>query len=148
MDDIYNSYHKIEDRELYASRNTSSAIFRGNWLQTLRFDYIPVIKREDIDKGYIIRYFTRRANLVAGEITEISVQDKWKLQKIGMFRFVDIPWKISGMLEDIAGEGSVHSPIRKYTGVLTANKENVMLAESNMPGIKLKLTDYRQYYQG
>lgn len=149
MTDVPDGYYWNNlNREIYIKNNPAMAALRGEWLTTLRFDYIPNIKQEDLDRTYITRYFCRRANLNDGEIVEISRQTMNKLKKYSIFKFVEVPWKIKGQLDDIPGPNNINTPTRLFTGVITSNTEMVNMKNKEMPGLKNKLSNPLQYYQG
>lgn len=131
------------DVYLYESLISVPDYLRGHNSTILRFDFVPIISKQDIDNGSIIRYFARQSNVGHGEIIEIDKSKYDLLKTLPLYLAISIPWKISGSLDDI-----LSGPIRIFTGVLTANQLAVQDAENLMPGIKLKLINFQQFYQG
>jgi hypothetical protein len=122
---------------------------RGKVLSAMGLDHEPKIRRLDLDRGWIKRYFTRKKNVSRGEIIEISHPQSLKLSHIPMFQIIEVEWRIRGRLEDtLPPEDLADKPIRLHTGLVTANRITVEEADVKMPGIKNKLKDPLQYYQG
>jgi hypothetical protein len=109
-------------------------------------EYTPRVTQEDIDKQYIIRYFTRQVNVRIGEITEINKDVYNDLQKNSLWQTVMVTWRIAGALDDVYGVPDVNTPVRLFTGVLTANGNSTIAADLEMPGLKDKLNDPSQFY--
>lgn len=110
-------------------------------------DYYPTTSHRDIDNGYVMRYFVSQVNHKNGEITEIDSKTYQRLRKNPLYRTVSVEWKITGPLQDVKGDGRPNSATVRVTGVLSANKKAVMLAEEEMPGIKYKLMDFKQLWR-
>lgn len=104
-------------------------------------DYIPQIKKEDIDKRSINRYFARKANDKKGEIIEIDEKKYRSLKNVALYLIIMIPWRISGPVDNFSVGGTI------YLGALSANRMAIRNAEDKMENIGLKLTDPLQYYQ-
>jgi hypothetical protein len=111
-------------------------------------DYYPVISKEDIDNGFINRYFTKQINHANGEITEIDRKTYSRLKNTPMYKVVEIEWKITGPLEDIFGKDADNNKKLVQTGVITANKKATEFAEEEMPGMKYKLMNFKQLWKG
>lgn len=134
--------------DLYKSNSTAKDYLKGNSVGTLGLDYVPVISAADIKREYIIRYFARQCNQDAGEIIEISKSQYTHMVTSPLYTTTQLQWRISGNLNDIAGQGLANSPERLYTGVLTANTLARESAEEILPGITNKLQKLTQYYSG
>ena len=128
----------------YSKLNSVPGYLKGQDDTLFRFDHVPTITREDIDRGYIERYFATRSNVVGGEIVEISKQKYQTLQSAPIYTTAKIRWRISGALDSIASEGSV----RLYVGVIDANTEAAKDGDRQIPGMKYKLPDPLEFYQG
>lgn len=111
-------------------------------------EYFPQPTTEDIDNEYLIRYFTRPANQHAGEIYEISKQTFDRIKTNNLYKSISMKWRVSGKLDDVMASPDINTPVRLYTGVLTANKLSLDMAESEMSGMKQKITNYAQFYKG
>lgn len=111
-------------------------------------EYYPVISKDDITQGYVVRYFARQANFKVGEITEISPQTYQRIKSNALFNIISMEWKIAGPLDDVMGIPHINSPTRLQTGVITANKLTLATAEKDMPGLQYKLMNPTQFWIG
>ena len=109
-------------------------------------DFNPAITPDDVDKGFIIRYFCKQVNQKLGEIVEIDQNTFSKLSTNNMYKTIQMTWRISGILDDIPGPPNINMPTRLYTGVITANKLSVQAAEKELPGMVNKVINFQQYY--
>jgi hypothetical protein len=109
-------------------------------------DYVPHVSQEDIDRGYMIRYFVRQANHIDGFITEVAQSDYESLKTNHFYVTLELHWRITGPLDDIPGPNAVNTPTRLYTGVTTANSLALNEGEKVLPGIKLRLRNPTAYY--
>lgn len=135
-----------EMREAYDQLKTLPSYLAGDDNTLYHFDHILNIQKQDIDRGYITRYFVRRSNVDNGEIVEID-KDKYNVVKNSkLHQTIEVIWRISGALDSMKNEQWTED-INLYTGVLDANEAAIKRAELEMPGIKYKLNDLLQYYQ-
>lgn len=136
-----------EDIVLYNERKQVPEYLRGDRTTTYGMDYIPNIRKADIDKTYIYRYFVMRSNVDADEIVEINKTQYNNLKSSKLHVTHQMVWRIAGRLDSIKNENLKDENINFYTGVLEANEAALQQAERVMPGIKYKITDTLQYYQ-
>lgn len=106
-------------------------------------DYFPKVTPDDIENGYMVRYFTRQSNHTQGEIQEIDMQTSGKLSGNTLYKVVSFEWRIAGPLDDSIRVGN--TPV---LGVLSANKKTLDIADKNMPGMKYRLFNLTQFWQG
>jgi len=127
--------------------------------------YTPHPTKREYMFGEITRYFARFiTHKSSGDITEISNTTYAKLKSNQLYSTISIRWRIAGKLDD---EGATINPdgtygtikridpdltidpnvIRLYTGVVTANKLSVALADEDMPGIRDYLTNYIRFWK-
>jgi hypothetical protein len=112
-------------------------------------DYTPVINRKDIDNGEIVRYFARPVHQRSpSEIVEISKPTFQNLSNNKLYNVVSLRWLIRGKIDDVPGLTNINTPTRLYTGVRTANRLSVEIADERMPGLKTIITDYIKFWQG
>ncbi len=109
-------------------------------------EYYPEITDEDVDNGFIIRYFTRQSNHHTGEIYELDKRTYNKVSSNPLYNVIALDWKITGKLDDIMGTQIGNSPVRTYTGVNTANQKAVNEADRELPGMKYKLMNFSQFW--
>lgn len=110
--------------------------------------YTPQITARDRTNGEIFRYFARfTTHTSSADITEVSKVTYTTLKKNSLYQVVKIRWKITGKLEDEFGLPNINTPVRLYTGVLTANQLSVELADETMKGIKEYITDYKRFWE-
>lgn len=134
------------DIEIFNSIKTPPSYFRGGDRFILRFDITPIITKEDLDNGYLQRYFARSiSNTDASQIVEIDSSKFSLCSTISLYVVLKMIWKIKGKLEDVyTSDGK----IKLYTGVITANKKSVEDGEKILSGLTLKLQNPAQFYQG
>lgn len=111
-------------------------------------EYIPKLSEDDIDRGTIERYFVRQANHLVGEIVEIDKQSFERLKANALWQTVQLTWRIAGDLDDVLGPPNINSPVRTYTGVITANQMAIDEGNAVLPGLKYKLMNNTQYWIG
>lgn len=110
--------------------------------------YTPQITARDRKNGEILRYFTRfTTHTSSADITEVSKTTYTALRKNPLYRTVKIRWKISGKLDDEFGLPNINTPVRLYTGVLTANRLSVELADEVIKGLKEYISDYKRFWE-
>jgi len=106
----------------------------------LEFDdpsyYKPEITEEDLKRGYVVRYFIKQRNDIAGRIQEID-KDQFDLladQSAGLnpnyYKSVQLKWKITGPREDIIKNGIIQTP-----GVIGTNNRTILEKDKLMKGL-------------
>jgi hypothetical protein len=111
--------------------------------------YTPVPTKLEITNGEIVRYFARFATHVnTDDIVEISQQTYQSILSNKLYTKVSIRWKIRGSLEDEVGLTTEGDPITLYKGVITSNRDSVLLADETMPGIRFNINDFQRFWQG
>jgi len=129
----------------YGVTNTIPRSFDQNEIQIE--SYIPVITKQDRMQGYITRYFARPSNQHDGEIMEISKTTYDRVKSNPFYICVSIEWRISGDLEDKTPTISTpNSPRLQYTGVVTANRLSLELANETLPGMNHQITNMTQFH--
>jgi hypothetical protein len=99
--------------------------------------YTPRPTKRERQFGEITRYFVRfTTHLSAADILEVSNTTYTKLKRNPLYHTTNVRWRISGKLDDEFDLTNPHKPIRLYTGVVTANKLSIELANEEMPGLK------------
>lgn len=117
----------------------------GNSKSILQFDTFPLITKQDIDNGFIIRYFAIRISESApSEIIEITKFKYNELKNIPLYTTIDVSWRIRGKLEDITNSFG----IKVYTGVISSNELSIRAAQKIIPRINEKLINPAQFFQG
>jgi hypothetical protein len=111
-------------------------------------EHYPSVTKEDIDNGFMMRYFIRQANYRSGYITEISKSLAETLKEHPVYKIVMLEWKISGALDDILGAQKINTPVRTYTGIRTANELTATRFDKDMSGLKDRLRNYVQFWVG
>ena len=136
--------------------------------------YTPHPTKREYQFGEILRYFARFGTHKSSiDITEISNTTYAKLTANKLYSVISIRWRIVGKLDDewaMLNPDGTYGPIvqitegltikridpdltigpnviRLYTGVVTANKLSVALADEDMPGIKDYLTNYIRFWK-
>lgn len=109
--------------------------------------YYPVPTKREYEEGRMMRYFVRQANHSVGEITEVAKTTYDRLRTNPFFKTVAVIWRISGDLDDVPGPRNVNTPTRLYTGVITANRLALELANEEMPGMINQITNLTQFYK-
>ena len=101
-----------------------------------------VIKKMDIDNGYVNRYFLQKINET--KILEVSqiTYDKWASNVIDkkLHNAATLQWSITGNIEDVTINGILS------IGVISKNKTAVEEASQTIPDIALILTNFTQFY--
>lgn len=110
--------------------------------------YTPLVTKADTASGEISRYFVRFVtHTMPSDIVEVSKQTYQSVKANQFYIKVIIRWKIVGKLEDETGLTSDGNPITLYKGVLSSNRDSVLLAEETLVGIKLLISDFRRFWQ-
>lgn len=101
-----------------------------------------VIKKMDIDNGYVNRYFLQKINET--KILEVSqiTYDKWASNVIDkkLHNAATLQWSITGNIEDVTINGILS------IGVISKNKTAVEEASQTIPDLALILTNFTQFY--
>lgn len=101
-----------------------------------------VIKKMDIDNGYVNRYFLQKINET--KILEVSqiTYDKWASNVIDkkLHNAATLQWSITGNIEDVTINGILS------IGVISKNKKAVEEASQTIPDLALILTNFTQFY--
>lgn len=104
--------------------------------------YNPVITLEDINKGFIRRYFVQ--NVTDLNITEVSpelfLQYQQNLLDNNLYKALELPWIISGILQSETTNGVI------VNGVYDKNKKTVEINNIEMPGLNSKLANLTEFY--
>jgi len=106
--------------------------------------YNPIITSNDIDQGFITRYFLKKINsTVILEINKDQEAD-YNSKKIdpNLYTLSTIKWVITGPINNEV-TGNI---IRE--SVASQNKKAVVNANLNMPGLSIKLRNYIELYVG
>lgn len=110
--------------------------------------YTPLITKRERSIGEIIRYFVRfNTHTSPADITEVSKTTYTLLKKNSLYKTLTIRWKVTGKLEDEFGLPDINTPVRLYTGVITANKMSTELANERLPGLIEYITDYQRFWE-
>jgi hypothetical protein len=110
--------------------------------------YTPQITKRERMQGEVVRYFARfTTHTSPADITEVSKTTYTALRKNSLYQTVKIRWKITGKLEDEFGLPDINTPVRLYTGVLTANRMSTELANETLSGITEYITDYKRFWE-
>ena len=106
--------------------------------------YNPIITPNDINQGFITRYFLKKIN--SNTIIEINKDqnDNFESKKIdpNLYTNTTIKWIITGPINDEV-TGNI---VRK--SVSSQNKKSVVNANLIMPGLLIKLKNYIELYVG
>jgi len=101
-----------------------------------------VIKKIDIDNGYVNRYFLQKINET--KILEVSqiTYDKWASDVIDkkLHNAATLQWSITGNIEDVTINGILS------IGVISKNKKAVEEVSQTIPDLALILTNFTQFY--
>jgi hypothetical protein len=91
--------------------------------------YAPELDDMDYERGYIIRYFTQKANDESSPIIEIDDRTYSNLINNSFYIVVQMDWKITGT----------------HTEIKEANGKSVRLASKTIPSILLYLPYLLQF---
>ncbi len=134
------------DIEIFNSIKSPPSYFRGGDRFILRYDITPIITKEDLDNGYVLRYFARSiSNTDASQIIEIDSSKFSLYSTISLYKTLKLVWKIRGKLEDVYNS---NGNIKLYTGIITANKKSIEDGDKVLSGLIQKLQNPAQFYQG
>lgn len=90
---------------------------------------VPFPQEVDYKNGYILRYFTQKANDKNGHIYELDSTTYMKLNLNPFYKTISLRWKITGTDEEIR----------------EANYKSVKLASADIPLILKHLQNYLQF---
>jgi hypothetical protein len=120
--------------------------FKGGANTILTYDQFPAISKQDLDNGYVWRYFVRQlTSIEPSQIIEVKESQYIYFSTIPLYTTVKLVWRIRGSLDDILDKTNT---VRLYTGVITANKLAIADKSKEMVGLKEKLINPAQFYQG
>lgn len=132
MDDV-ERVNDFSSMAAYKKNNRAKLYLQGMHNDSIvRLDFVPRINKKDVDNGSIFRYFASPTNQSNGEIVEVSHQQFLNLKTVPLYTCVIVPWKIRGTSADVE----------------SANTLAIKDAETEVGGIKLKLNNIKQFYQG
>jgi hypothetical protein len=104
--------------------------------------YIPILKQEDYNKGWVRRYFIQRRDTSHSPIIEVSGDTYQKISSNVYFNAVQIKWRISGNIEDMYTESGATIP-----SVITSNQTAINKAREDMPDIGMYLVNLKQFWK-
>lgn len=118
-------------------------------LKPLNIDaYTPPITKRERSIGEITRYFARfSTHTSSADITEVSKITYMTLRRNSLYQTARIRWKITGKLDDEFGLPDGNTPVRLYTGVITANRLSTDLANEHLSGLTDYITDYKRFWE-
>lgn len=131
----------------YVERDSNTSLYK-KLKEKLRVKFIkpfphkPFISKQNVDAGYIDRYFIRKLNeSIVLEIDE-SQYNLWNSKKIdtNVYFATSISWFISGPIEDEVKVNSVKQ------GVRSKNLKQIQVLKQNIPEIENIITSPLQYY--
>ena len=101
-----------------------------------------VITKQDINNGYVNRYFLQKINET--KILEVNqtTYEKWASNIIDkkLYNATSLQWSITGNIEDITIGGVL------TMGIISKNKQAIETASSTIPDLALVLPNLAQYY--
>lgn len=106
--------------------------------------YVPQPTDEDFKAGYFQRYFISKFNENVIIEIDLASYNKYLAAELDNNAYVvtKLTWHISGIPRTQSKDGITE------VGVYEKNRNIVINAESTMPGISKKLTDYLEFYVG
>jgi hypothetical protein len=119
-----------------------------NLTDTVLIEYFPKVSADDVKVGNITRYFARQANHSDGFITEISKDDYNRFRLNSVYKVISMSWKISGPLDDTERTLPTGEKFLTVTGVKTANKLSLNMANEELPGMNNRIHNLAQLYKG
>lgn len=112
-------------------------------------DYTPAITHSDIDNGVITRYFVRPSNTGSpSEIIEVSPPVFNQLNVNNFYTTTSLQWLIRGTIDTTHGLTEDGTPIILQYGVPESNQRSVLIADEDLPGLSIIVTNYLRFYQG
>lgn len=104
--------------------------------------YFPTPRKEDYDKGSIIRAFTKRISDANSSIIEVEEGQVFGLKGNIFYKTVVLNWKITGTKYSIVDEsGNEIEGVSEYNGIQRATANRLL------PGVADKLPDLLQFYK-
>ena len=114
------------------------------YLKTMKTpeSYYPSPDENDYKRGYIIRYFTKKANGTASTIQEVSSETAREAVKNPLYISTNLEWKISGPITDDTSD-----PMNPLKGAKDTNQRILLKKEREFPGIARYLSNLLEFYQ-
>jgi hypothetical protein len=114
------------------------------YLKTMKTpaSYYPSPDENDYKRGYIIRYFIKKANGAASTIQEVSSETAREAVKNPLYISTNLEWKISGPISDDNSD-----PMNPVKGVKDTNQRILIKKEREFSGISRYLTNLLEFYQ-
>ena len=135
----------MSDFYYYGMTNAVPRSFDPN--ETAIAPYFPAPTKQQYDDATLMRYFVRQTNHTTGEIIEISKTSYDRLRTNPFYIAIEMPWRIAGAVEDVVGPPTNNAPARVYTGVRTANRLALEMADEALPGMRNQITNLLQFYK-
>lgn len=99
----------------------------------------PTVTTEDMQRGFITRYFIKRVNSGVDTIKEVSITDYNKFKSNPLYVGVNLEWKITGPLYD-----NKDSKIPVH-GIIDTNMRTVKSKETIVPGLSIYLVNLAEF---
>jgi len=104
---------------------------------------LPTPTDIDYSRGYIIRYFVRKANDNSSPIYEISSNTYGFISNNSFYVGTKLKWRISGPIKPTYDKtGGIVDK-----GVLESNRISIKLASNSIKNLKLYLPNLLQFYK-
>lgn len=144
------TYNSTLSKKLIPYVNIDESVFR---YQQLRNDikltnnfkitsYYPIINNEDLQAGFITRYFVQKHN--DSNVIEVnkSIYDMIRNDKSEaiLYKIVQLKWYIVGNIED-----TVDKTV-KIPGIVTKNLQQIQIASKTIKYIQTKLNNVTEFY--
>lgn len=129
--------------------------FTGKFIDDLSREIFPIVKNstkpkiltsetitpsiQDRNQGKMTRYFLQNKNNLS--IIEVTKNTFVSIRDASKFRKIQLDWKIRGPLENVNKGPYI------YYGALHQNRETVLKAELNAPGISTFIKDYSEFVE-
>jgi hypothetical protein len=105
--------------------------------------YIPTLKEDDYNRGYVRRYFVQKTNDNLSPIYEINPDNVGVYDRNSYYKLVSIIWRIRGPKEtEYNNDGTI-----KNKSVSESNRISISLVDKEMPNLKLYLPNLIQFYK-
>lgn len=136
---------KIDNILTYQSISNTIHSFEPIIIET----HTPQVTQAEINAGELLRFFCRPVNQKSPiEIQEIDNTTYTQLKINNFYTIVEVKWKIKGSLTDQFGLTNLGTSVRLYTGVITANKLSISVADEILSGLQSIILDYKKFWQG